>query len=251
VAEEELAGGQAADDRTPDEPTEAEVETQERHFLVLLVTILAIELAEAVLGPTLTDSAFVDWLQVIVICVTMYAVGGRRKLTIVALLLGGPVVIARVVSISFTAKESEVATLVLSLIFLGYVAWVIMKAVVRPGFVTTDKIYGAMCVYLLLGGLWAHAYCILEIVEPGSFSFPEQTSPRSLVEQSDYRELENDLGFYSYVTLTTLGYGDITPVSHRARQLSWMQALFGQLFIAVTIARLVGTHVSGSSKTEA
>ncbi len=232
-----------ADERPVAEPSQAEVKVQERHFLVLLATIVSIEVAQVILGPVLTESRMVGWLQAIVICVTIYAVGGKKNLTIMALFLGIPVVIARVVSLSMPVAEAEITSLALAVVFLAYVNWAIMSAVVRPGRVTMDKIYGAICVYLLLGMLWANLYGILEIAQPGSFSFPERTSTGTLVEQSDYRDLEHDLTYYSYVTLTTLGYGDITPVTHRARQLSWLEALFGQLFIAITIARLVASQL--------
>jgi len=231
-------------------PSRAEVKVQKRHFLALLITIVSIEAAQVILGPVLTESRLVGWLQAIVICVTIYAVGGKKNLTIAALFLGVPVVIARVVSLSMPVTEAEIASLALAVVFLAYVTWAIMSAVVRPGPVTKDKIYGAMCVYLLLGMLWANLYGILEIAQPGSFSFPERTSPRTLVEQSDYRDLEHELSYYSYVTLTTLGYGDITPVTHRARQLSWLEALFGQLFIAITIARLVASQLMHSRRDD-
>ena len=239
-----------ADDRPQAEPSHAETKAHERHFLVLLITILSVEIAQVLLGPALTESRLVGWLQAIVICVTIYAVAGKKNLTIAALILGVPVVIARAVSLSMTASEAEIVSMVLATVFLAYVAWTVMSAVMRPGRVSKDKIYGAICVYLLLGMLWANLYGILEIAEPGSFSFPERTSPATMVEQSDYRDMEQNFSYYSYVTLTTLGYGDITPVSHRARQLSWLEALFGQLFIAVTIARLVGSEIAYSREED-
>ena len=242
---ESLAG-----EKPVEEMTQAEVRTQERHFLVLLVAILSVEVAQVILGPTLTESRLVGWLQAIIIVVTIYAVGGKRKFTIAALILGVPVVVARAVSITVPAKEAEIISLFLAIVFIGYVTWIIMSAVVRPGQVTPDKIYGAICVYLLLGMLWAAFYGILEITQPGSFWFPEHDSPQTLVEQRDYRALEHELSFYSYVTLTTLGYGDITPVTHRARQLSWLEALFGQLFIAITIARLVASQIAHSQQED-
>ena len=230
------------------ELTQGEIATQERHFLILLLTIVSIRVVEVILGPALTESRLVGLLQLVVICVTIYAVGGRRNLTIAALLIGGPVVVARLVSVSITAREAELASVTLGIVFMAYVIWVIAKAVLRPGQVTMDKIYGAICIYLLMGILWGYAYCILEIAEPGSFAFPEHIAPTELVEQNDYRELEYELHYYSYVTLTTLGYGDITPATRRARQLSWMEALAGQLFIAITIARLVGSQLAHSAK---
>jgi hypothetical protein len=245
--EPEPAVGASDPSSSDSEPTPIEEETQERHFLVLMVTIVSIALAQVILGPTLTDSRLVGGLQLIVIGVTIYAVGGRRNLTIAALILGGPVIIARLVSVSITTREAEFVSHSLGLVFMAYVIWVIARAVARPGRVTMDKIYGAVCLYLLLGLLWGYAYTILEIAHPGSFSFPEQATPQALVEQSDYRDLERELNYFSYVTLTTLGYGDITPRTGRARQLSWMEAMLGQLFIAITVARLVGAHIASSS----
>jgi hypothetical protein len=232
------------------EPTAAEVESQERHFLVLLVTIVGVAIAQVILGPTLTDWRLVGWLQIVIIGATIYAVGGKRKVTIAAILLGGPVVVARAFSVYVTAREAEFTTLALALVFLGYVIWVIMSAVVRPGPVTTDKIYGAVCAYLLIGMAWGYAYSLLEIAHPGSFSLPERSSAVVPVEQGDYRRMETDFSYFSFVTLTTLGYGDITPVSRRAQQLAWMEAIAGQLFIAITIARLVGAHISTSSNQD-
>ncbi|MBZ5688547.1 MAG: potassium channel family protein, partial [Acidobacteriia bacterium] len=104
--------------------------------------------------------------------------------------------------------------------------------------VTTDTIAGAACAYTLLAMLWGNLYVLLEIVHPGSFAIP---APWRM-------ELSGDLApallYFSFMTLTTVGYGDITPQWAGAGGLAAAEAVVGQLYLAITIARLVGLHIS-------
>ena len=105
-----------------------------------------------------------------------------------------------------------------------------------------ERIEAALATYLLLGFLWAGAYSVLFLLQAGSFRLPADafpSDPSSLRRASDYGFL-----YFSFVTLTTLGYGDITPAAPLARALAALEAVVGQLFLAVTIARLVGMRVS-------
>ncbi len=115
---------------------------------------------------------------------------------------------------------------------VAMIALVLLSQIFRPGRVSHLRIQGAIAVYLLFGVLWAHAYHIVAILQPGSFRGPAD-------------ELANLPGwaYYSYVTLTTVGYGDITPASQVARTLSVGEALAGQLYLAVLIARLVAMEI--------
>ena len=91
-----------------------------------------------------------------------------------------------------------------------------------------DRIFGAIVLYLLLGLIWAVAYATLASLVAGAFTGPA-LAPKGLF----------DWGYFSLVTLTTVGYGDITPVHRIARSLAMMEALVGQLYPAIIIARLV------------
>lgn len=115
---------------------------------------------------------------------------------------------------------------------VGMIAVVLLSQIFRPGRVSHLRIQGAIAVYLLFGVIWAHAYHIVAVLHPGSFRGPTD-------------ELSNLGGwaYYSYVTLTTVGYGDITPVTQVARTLSIAEALCGQLYLAVLIARLVAMEI--------
>lgn len=101
--------------------------------------------------------------------------------------------------------------------------------------VVSDTLFGAACVYLLLGLVWMVAYTLLERVHPGSFHFNSVDAASGVPAVFDFL-------YYSFVTLTTLGYGDVTPLTPRARSLAVLEAIVGVLFVAVLIARLVGLY---------
>ncbi len=103
-----------------------------------------------------------------------------------------------------------------------------------PGPITRNRLVGALCIYLLLGVTWAILFGFVEIADPDAFSYQG-------VEPGD--PLEAFL-YYSFVTLTTLGYGDVTPLHPVARTLAYLEAVIGQLYLAVLIATLVGRLVA-------
>jgi hypothetical protein len=98
----------------------------------------------------------------------------------------------------------------------------------------------------LLGFAFASAHIMTESLIPGSYTLDIDTTTESLQEldletrDAVGRGIRQSLYYYSFVTLTTLGFGDITPTSSLARTLTWIEAVVGQLFIAIAIARLVG-----------
>jgi hypothetical protein len=157
---------------------------------------------------------------------------GRRKLFLLAASVGSVALAVR-----WTAFFSKTSALQLwadqwSLAAIMVIALVLLLQVFRDGPVTHSRIQGAIAVYLLFGIGWAHAYHIAEFLHPGSFN----TTAGPMTNVSDWV-------YYSFVTLTTVGYGDITPVRPIARSLSIGEALTGQLYLAVLIARLVAMEV--------
>jgi hypothetical protein len=121
--------------------------------------------------------------------------------------------------------------------FFALLAFVVARRVFRDGEVDVHRILGAVALYLLLGLTWAFGYETLALIDGGAFSYaaPPETSA----------ERTSDLLYFSFVTLTTVGYGDVTAVHPAARSLAMSEALTGQLFIAVTLARLVALEIRG------
>jgi len=122
----------------------------------------------------------------------------------------------------------EVATLV----SVALICLVLLSQIFRTGIVTSARVQGAVAVYLLLGIGWAHCYQIANRLTPGSF----QSSVGSFFSVVEWY-------YYSFATLTTLGYGDIVPIKPGSRSLAIGEALTGQLYLTVLIARLVALEV--------
>ncbi len=101
--------------------------------------------------------------------------------------------------------------------------------------VTMDLIFAACCGYLLLGIIWAFVYYFIDLAYPGSFKGAEHMA-------EDIAEFT----YYSFVTLTTMGYGDIIPISKQARAMAMLEAITGQLYLAILMGRLVGAFVSAA-----
>ena len=122
------------------------------------------------------------------------------------------------------------------LAFLFTAAGVAMKQIATEDRINANRIVGAVCVYLMLGVIWALAYSLVETVIPGSFA--------GLVEQSANSKWNPDWVYFSFVTLTTLGYGDILPLTLSARSLAYFEAIVGQFYLAVLVAGLVSAYLS-------
>jgi Ion channel. len=126
-------------------------------------------------------------------------------------------------------------------IFYGYTIYHVLHAVLRPGPVSADKISGAIAAYMLTAVGWAGLYGLTDSLVPGSFDFMGHSDagrPLSI----------RDLLYFSFTTLTTTGYGDITPVSRHAQSLAILEQMFGTFYVAILIARLAGLYQPGTSK---
>lgn len=122
--------------------------------------------------------------------------------------------------------------------FFSILIAVLLKRVFGEGPVTAHRIRGAIAVYLLIGMTWAIIYQLIAFFIPRSFSFPS-----SMIAQPAEQELESALVYFSYVTMATLGYGDIVPVHPVARMFAIFEALVGLLYPATLLARLVSLEI--------
>jgi hypothetical protein len=115
----------------------------------------------------------------------------------------------------------------------------IIRQVFRDGPVTAHRVRGAIAVYLLVGITWSFIYQLIALLIPGAFSFPQSMQARP--GESDY---QSTLTYFSFVTMTTLGYGDIVPVHPVPRMFVIFEALIGQLYPATLLARLVSLEIT-------
>ncbi len=123
-------------------------------------------------------------------------------------------------------------------VFCFYTAGVILRHVLSFGPLYADRVHAALSVYILLAFAWAGAYAMLEIVSPGAFSIPHAAGANP----DEGGPLLADMMHLSIATLTSTGFGDITPVAPFARSLSQLEQLTGVFYIAVLISRLIGLY---------
>jgi hypothetical protein len=214
-----------------------------RH-LPLLLALLAL----FVLYPVMLEVGRMRLMRfgfLVVLAFAVYGLIDRKRSALWGFGLAAPAVVTQMIAYYNLNKATALAATVFGLVFLSFVAATVLASVLKSGRITSDKIAGAIAVYLLLGLAWALAYGSVGIVDPEAFrgfSLENASGPGS--------GYEYGFIYYSFVTLTTLGYGELVPLSPIARTLAWMQAVTGQLFLAILIARLVGLHIIHSSGDE-
>jgi hypothetical protein len=121
--------------------------------------------------------------------------------------------------------------------FYGFAIVAVLSRVSRYRRITVDEISGAISVYILIGLFFTMLYLWLELLQPGSFDIRNQVNPNKLVDYSDFV-------LFSFTTLTTLGYGDITPLTHFAQVLAVFESIIGVLYVPVLVGGLVGMLIS-------
>ena len=125
--------------------------------------------------------------------------------------------------------------------FQVFVVVVLLGYLFRAGFVTLDIVSASLCVYLALGVFWENVYSILETLRPGSIVVVDAAQARTGGPESDLSRTMEML-YFSFATLTSLGYGDIVPKTSSARMFAVAEALTGQLYLVVMVSRLVSMY---------
>ncbi|MHC4414673.1 MAG: potassium channel family protein [Planctomycetota bacterium] len=221
-------------------------------FSFLLAALTLLMLATPILHLLAPGSHWILAQIVVLILFTVMllsaivAVSESRLTGIIAVSLALPAISLQCVNVALEHKGFEIARHLSGILFLGYVVWGVLRHLFTRERVTVDLIFASLCVYLLLGVLWSLAYATMELLDPGSFVFAlaeeQGGGAMRLGDEQSVFPL-----YYSLVTMTTLGYGDVIPASSVARMFAAVQAMVGQLYLAVLVARLVGMHIADST----
>jgi hypothetical protein len=223
------------------------IDLKHYRYTWLLLSLLLLAMATPFINSN-TGADLMDLSAPLVMIAAVYAAGRRRRDFYIALALAIPTVLVGVVLQIGASIAARVVCETISIAFLGFIIWSILGGVLSSKQVTLDTINGAICAYLMIGLTFAATYALLEEIDPGSLRFAEAFGTENLRLLEEIRFFR--LIYYSFVTITTTGYGDILAVTPAARLFSMLEAIIGQFYIAILVARLVGVHLVQSMKAE-
>jgi len=225
-------------------------------FVVIALTLVAAPFSFDVLGHT---GALV--LNLLLYAAGAFSVARNTRLLVASTIAGMAAALLQIAIVWGGNRDVVLAVAfhVASIAFVTIVGAHVLSALLRTASVTGDTVLGGVTAYLLLGVLFAFLYSLAETVQPGSFTLPASMTQTGDVmtwiptpidsEASESGELH--LLYFSFTTMSTLGYGDIAPRSPIARSLSSVESVLGQLYLAIFIARLVSVarmQVGGKEK---
>jgi Ion channel len=190
----------------------------------------------------MTGRVFLDLVMVTLMISGALVVKQSRILTagvvVLVILAACMLWVSRLYPTLLLRQLSSVLSILVMLIYVR----IVLLVMFRQGHVTWSRIQGGVCAYLMLGLAWASAYDLVEQVHTGAFHFV--SSP------SNFDELTAKLIYFSFATLTTVGYGDVSPLSPYARSLAIAEAIVGQLFPAILIGALVAMALRASANSK-
>ncbi len=227
-----------------------------RHrFLVLLSTILVLFVTSPLLRevrPSFGTGLAEIGLTAIFIAMLLSAipvVAQKRSTFVIAVLLSGTTIALYLVTLFNDHPWITIVEQVCTSAFLTLTLVAILRIVFTTRRVTFETICAALSVYLLLGLVWASIYSILDIVQPESFlvSWEKTDDPGRMRFGTRHSSFAI---YYSFVTMSTLGYGDIVPKTPTTRMLAALQAIIGQFYLTVLVARLVALHIVHSKSAK-
>ena len=209
-----------------------------KRFFLLLILLLAMLMGVPFIGDDSGLRFVVDIFVSGIFIAAMYAISDKKYNVLLALFLIIPMLVDMWADYFTSADRTLVVSQIFSIFFLGFAIFHVVNFIFKQKEVTPEIIFASVVVYLLMALLWSNIYQLLETFAPGSFQMPGG-------------QIQNDrllFLYFSLVTITTLGYGDMTPLTDRAAGLATVEALVGQIYLVVMVAWLVGMHVSKRSR---
>jgi hypothetical protein len=176
----------------------------------------------------------------LVLLAGVVAVADSKRVLVIAIVLAIPAIAGRWINHFRPDLIPPAVFLVAGLILIAFVVGNLLRFVLRAPSVNTEVLCASISAYLMLGLMWTMAYWLVDQLTPGgAFAFNTNTGKESMKGFNAF--------YFSFITLSTVGYGDITPVSRMARWLAAMEAMTGLLYVAVLIARLVSLYSAPKS----
>lgn len=229
-------------DLRPDKPTKL-IYFYRSRFFYLLCSLVVYFIGSALLhGSKITN--FINTLLLaafIIICIFPFVKhkGIFTLITILALTILG-----LHFTVIFLAQNETIFIVLYSVcsLFLSLITYAVIYTIIQHQRITIDSLFGAICGYFLIGFTWAFFYMLIKVIYPDSF-------PAHMLSGTIHDRTQHFF-YFSFTTLTTLGYGDILPLANISRTFAWLEAVCGQIYLAVWISQLVGLRIAQEIKQE-
>jgi hypothetical protein len=210
---------------------------KDRGFSTLLFLLLILFFLSPFVGSRMS-SLLLAVFYIPLLITGVASVTQSRFLRTVALVLATIVLIFNILHQNFPNKTFTGCWYFSIVMFYCLLIIILIHQVYRDGPVTRHRIRGAMAAYMLIGITWTYIYLLISLLIDNAFSFPPSTAAHP-----DAPTVQSTLVYYSFVTLTTLGYGDTVPIHPVARMFAILEALIGMLYPATMLARLVSLEI--------
>lgn len=205
-------------------------------FIYLFICIMVFIGLEPVQQKLHYLDILLDFITTVILFAALNVVSQNKKQFVIGICLAVPMFVTTWATSFFDKPWLDLAAPISGAVFFAFLAFAIFAFVIRQDHMTKDLIVGAAVVYLLFAIIWAQVYRSFDLIQPGSFYISEQ----------DSMEQGFPFIYFSLITITTLGYGDIHPITPMSRTAASLEALIGQIYLVFTVARLVGIHTTQS-----
>jgi hypothetical protein len=215
----------------------------------MFVAIVAIVLAAVLLPKEIIGGRLYDYMVAGILIVALLETAHTRRHAIISLALGVPAVGLRLLTAHTPdSVQTNSPALILSILFLLFLIWNLLRDLLVGDRLTSERVFGALTAYICIGMLFALLYAHIQYLDPGSFHVPDHMRTAGASEEALMMPV---FTYFSFVTLTTLGYGDIAPISEQARTIAWFEAFIGQIYLAVMVGGLVGVFFAEAAQQAA
>jgi hypothetical protein len=219
-----------------------------RKHLMLLTVLILTQLGQPLLEHrSATTRVASDTIFVAICLYVFFIVCKERWQRVVGILLFLPVLGGNLALYTHNPPFHRVAGIVFHgalIAFLGFAVVVILRDLFSKSVIKGDDVVGAVCGYMIGAMVWGNLYALAYIFVPSAFN----VNPAIAVQLEDWQLKRSLFDYLSFTTLTSLGYGDITPVGQPAYSLTWLEVLFGQFYMAVVVAQMVGLKLAQAIK---
>ena len=211
----------------------------QHRFAVLFILLLCVILIPPYFENAPWIGSFWRALFTLVLLWALYTVAGSRRVLILAALVLVPTMAST--WLADPGHEIYLAYIdnITNIIYFALICAFLGQYILTNRRVTLEVIFAAMCLYMMLAILWAAIYTNLELYYSDAFTFSGQLAGDAGIERDN---IFSHMIYFSFITLSTLGYGDVLPVHKVSQNWAAVEAMIGQFFIAIVIARLVSVY---------